>query len=81
MPLIRGLVVSTDISPPASPCGMCRQFIREFCDLKMKVWMLGKGMGEGGDVVGEGATGGEKPVVMTVGELLPMSFGPNDMVS
>src|SRR4051794_19197612 len=25
MPRIRGLAVSTDIWPPASPCGMCRQ--------------------------------------------------------
>lgn len=30
---IRALAVSTDISPPASPCGMCRQFIREFCEV------------------------------------------------
>ena len=32
MPKIRAIAVSTDISPPASPCGMCRQFIREFCE-------------------------------------------------
>lgn len=25
--------MATDISPPASPCGMCRQFIREFCEV------------------------------------------------
>jgi len=31
---IRALAVSTDISPPASPCGMCRQFIREFCEVR-----------------------------------------------
>lgn len=31
MPRIRALAVSTDIYPPASPCGMCRQMIREFC--------------------------------------------------
>lgn len=30
---IRGIAVATDISPPASPCGMCRQFIREFCEV------------------------------------------------
>ena len=35
------LAVSTDISPPASPCGMCRQFIREFCALDMPVFMFG----------------------------------------
>lgn len=32
LPKIRAIAVSTDISPPASPCGMCRQFIREFCE-------------------------------------------------
>lgn len=30
---IRALAVATDISPPASPCGMCRQYIREFCEV------------------------------------------------
>lgn len=30
----RAIAVATDISPPASPCGMCRQFIREFCDVR-----------------------------------------------
>lgn len=28
MPQVRAIAVATDISPPASPCGMCRQFIR-----------------------------------------------------
>ena len=32
---IRAIAVATDISPPASPCGMCRQFIREFCEVRM----------------------------------------------
>lgn len=31
----RAIAVATDISPPASPCGMCRQFIREFCDVRI----------------------------------------------
>ena len=29
-PRIIAIAVSTDINPPASPCGMCRQFMREF---------------------------------------------------
>ena len=33
---IRALAVATDISPPASPCGMCRQYIREFCEVSEK---------------------------------------------
>jgi cytidine deaminase len=40
----RAIAVSTDISPPASPCGMCRQFIREFCTLDVPIFMFdGKG--------------------------------------
>ncbi|KKA30474.1 hypothetical protein TD95_000639 [Thielaviopsis punctulata] len=38
----RAIAVATDISPPASPCGMCRQFIREFCDLKTPIIMFDK---------------------------------------
>lgn len=41
LPVIRGLAVSTNVDPPASPCGMCRQFIREFCAAEMKIWMYG----------------------------------------
>ena len=68
MPVIRAIAVATDISPPASPCGMCRQFINEFATSReLPVYMYGK---DGLDV---------RPVTMTIGELLPMSFGPNDM--
>jgi cytidine deaminase len=38
----RAIAVSTDISPPASPCGMCRQFIREFCNPDTPVIMFDK---------------------------------------
>jgi cytidine deaminase len=34
---IRALAVATDISPPASPCGMCRQYIREFCEVCLRI--------------------------------------------
>ncbi|KIW65173.1 cytidine deaminase [Phialophora macrospora] len=68
MPVIRAIAVATDISPPASPCGMCRQFINEFASSReLPIYMYGK----------EGLDG--EPVKMTIGELLPMSFGPNDM--
>ncbi|KXT04634.1 hypothetical protein AC578_2097 [Pseudocercospora eumusae] len=61
----RALAVSTDISPPASPCGMCRQFIREFCELNTPILMYDK----------DG-----KSVVMTLEQLLPMSFGPDKLL-
>ena len=38
----KALVVTTDIWPPASPCGMCRQFMNEFCGGDMPIIMLGK---------------------------------------
>lgn len=73
MPTLRAIAVATDISPPASPCGMCRQFINEFATTKdLPIYMYGKdGIDQGGD--------GKGVVMMTIGELLPMSFGPNDM--
>ncbi|EPE27111.1 Cytidine deaminase-like protein [Glarea lozoyensis ATCC 20868] len=57
----KAVAVATDISPPASPCGMCRQFIREFCDLKTPIFMFDK----------DGAF-----IVMRLEQLLPLSFGP-----
>ncbi|KAL7927868.1 cytidine deaminase-like protein [Trichoderma austrokoningii] len=58
----RAIAVATDISPPASPCGMCRQFIREFCKLETPVIMFDKN---------------SDYAVLTVEQLLPMSFGPD----
>jgi hypothetical protein len=64
MPQIRALAVATDISPAASPCGMCRQFIREFCLPSMPIYMYDKN---------------NNYTTKTIGELLPLSFGPNDL--
>ncbi|KAK8139730.1 cytidine deaminase-like protein [Apiospora sp. TS-2023a] len=57
----RAVAVATDIAPPASPCGMCRQFIREFCELSTPILMFDKN----GDYL-----------VQKLEELLPLSFGP-----
>ncbi|KAK0657333.1 cytidine deaminase-like protein [Cercophora newfieldiana] len=57
----KAVAVATDIAPPASPCGMCRQFIREFCELSVPIIMFD---GSGGYSV------------MRLEELLPLSFGP-----
>ncbi|CAK1355416.1 Cytidine deaminase [Cercospora beticola] len=62
---IRAIAVATDISPPASPCGMCRQFIREFCETSVPILMYDK----------DG-----KSTVMTLEQLLPMSFGPEKLL-
>ncbi|RKF64394.1 Cytidine deaminase [Golovinomyces cichoracearum] len=36
------LAIATDGENPVSPCGMCRQFIREFCHLNMPILMFNK---------------------------------------
>ncbi|KAH7035343.1 cytidine deaminase-like protein [Microdochium trichocladiopsis] len=58
---LRAVAVATDIAPPASPCGMCRQFIREFCALEGPIIMFDKD---------------ENYTVLRLQELLPLSFGP-----
>ncbi|KAF1959186.1 cytidine deaminase [Byssothecium circinans] len=54
--------VATDLDDYCSPCGMCRQFLREFLGLDVPIFMFSK----------EG-----KFIVRTMGELLPLSFGPD----
>jgi cytidine deaminase len=62
----KAIGVATDMDDFCSPCGMCRQFLREFCELDTPVFMFDKG---------------GKWVVKTLGELLPMSFGPDVLPS
>ena len=52
-------------SKPAWPCGICRQVLREFSPLSMPVIV--------------GYVGGPYRV-KTLGELLPESFGPEDLL-
>jgi cytidine deaminase len=54
--------VATDMEDFCSPCGMCRQFLREFLELDVPIFMFNK----------EGVY-----KVRTMGELLPLSFGPD----
>ncbi len=49
---------------PVTPCGGCRQRIREFADLDVAV-------------ISHGVDG--EPLVSTLGELLPHSFGPEHL--
>ncbi|AEO70294.1 uncharacterized protein THITE_2121525 [Thermothielavioides terrestris NRRL 8126] len=57
----RAVAVATDTDAPDSPCGMCRQCLREFCDVKIPIIMFDKN----GNFS-----------VLRLGELLPLSFGP-----
>lgn len=49
----------------AAPCGVCRQMLFEFCGPDMPVIM---------------AKSEEDTLVMTLGELLPVGFGPDNLL-
>ncbi|KAF9652122.1 cytidine deaminase [Thelephora ganbajun] len=69
-----GLAVTTDVAAPTSPCGMCRQFIREFCSNEMPIILVP------GDYYDTGEDSKKVPIQVTnLGELLPFSFGPEDL--
>ena len=51
------------LSPVCAPCGVCRQVLAEFCDSDLKVVM--------------GTP--DSITVSTLGDLLPLSFGKNDL--
>ncbi|PPR05229.1 hypothetical protein CVT24_010335 [Panaeolus cyanescens] len=76
-----GLAVTTDVKTTISPCGICRQVIREFCSLDMPVLLVPADYPQPtkpGEVIKPGySEGGIRET--TLGELLPDSFGPEDL--
>lgn len=75
-----------------SPCGVCRQTLREFTSLDAPVYMLASsypwqdnatpsyikpGHGKGQPTIEDAKVA----VTMTLGELLPMSFGPEALAA
>ena len=58
---IKRIYVTGPGTAPVTPCGGCRQRIREFADLDV-------------EVISHGVDG--RPLVQTLGQLLPHSFGP-----
>ncbi|SGZ50236.1 CIC11C00000003566 [Sungouiella intermedia] len=61
----QAIAISSDQEAPISPCGICRQVIREFFDLGAPVYMY--------------SSSGDKCIVRTLEELLPLSFGPENL--
>ena len=64
MKKIKILVVTGGTPEPISPCGACRQFISEFSDEDTIIILANKEM---------------KYKIFKISELLPYSFGPNDL--
>ncbi|GAA6009261.1 cytidine deaminase [Rhodotorula paludigena] len=78
------LAVTSDVDGMVSPCGICRQVLREFCPLEMPVLLIPASYEEGKTPVKNAAEaeGNETSGVVvetTMGELLPLSFGPSDL--
>ncbi len=61
---LRALCVITEVSPPAAPCGICRQVIAEFCD-DLPIMMV--------------HPEGERRYT-TLGKLLPLRFSGWDFI-
>ncbi|KDR80984.1 hypothetical protein GALMADRAFT_241581 [Galerina marginata CBS 339.88] len=76
-----GLAVVTNVNSAISPCGICRQVIREFCSLDMPILLVPGDYPQKLEVGQEqkpGYTeGGVKET--TLGDLLPDSFGPEHL--
>lgn len=62
-----------DIDNHCSPCGICRQFMREFCSLDMPIYLPFSSWTKEKDIEGTNV------VNTTLGTLLPLSFGPEDL--
>ncbi|KAI1792060.1 cytidine deaminase [Ganoderma leucocontextum] len=69
------LAVVTDVASAISPCGMCRQVIREFCAQQMPILLIPSDY-EKRLANGE-PDGGVKET--SIAALLPDSFGPEDL--
>jgi cytidine deaminase len=63
---IAAIVVVTASSPPAAPCGACRQYLAEFADDSVPIVLIND-RGERRDT--------------TVGELLPLAFRTRDLAT
>jgi len=68
------LAVVTDVAEALSPCGMCRQVIREFCAQNMPILLV---PADYADRLAKGESDGI--LETSISELLPHSFGPEHL--
>jgi cytidine deaminase len=65
-------MAARDVPSAISPCGICRQVLREFCALNMPILLVASNYDE--------AVEDEKTILeTTLDELLPHSFGPEHL--
>lgn len=77
-------VTSNLKTPDISPCGICRQFLREFAPLDTPIYMVADGYPRDQSTPslwqdGQDAERKKLVTLMTLEELLPMSFGPEHL--
>ncbi|KAJ8507340.1 hypothetical protein ONZ45_g7754 [Pleurotus djamor] len=72
-----GLAVVTNVKAPLSPCGMCRQVLREFCSLKMPILLVPADYPQAEWDPAKLTEGGVRET--SLDELLPDSFGPEQL--
>ncbi|GAA5842368.1 hypothetical protein JCM11251_004207 [Rhodosporidiobolus azoricus] len=80
----KGLAVTSDVDGVISPCGICRQVLREFCPLNMPILLIPSTYSASSTRVltapeAEGKDTKGAMVETTMGEILPLSFGPEDL--
>lgn len=85
---IIAVAVASDLEGSCSPCGICRQVIREHCSLQARILMVGCNWNKASapqpthdTLQDEGGKELNEPnvEVVTLEYLLPMSFGPEDL--
>lgn len=76
---IKAVAVASDLTiNPCSPCGICRQFLREFCDSDAPIYMVWNEWKSEQEPETEAADP-KGYVKKTLNELLPLSFGPEEL--
>ncbi|KAH9937884.1 cytidine deaminase [Epithele typhae] len=69
------LAVTSDVPSTISPCGICRQVIREFCAQAMPIYLVPADYDKR---ISDGAADGGV-LETSIAELLPYGFGPEDL--
>lgn len=83
---IIAVAVASDLEGSCSPCGICRQVLRELCPLSARILMVGCKWNKDSAAMAtqvsdqQGKELDEPHVqVVTLEYLLPLSFGPEDL--